>query len=343
MGDVMAKTTRSAADFVGSILEGMEQEAPATVAPRKSDSRIPIVREMEAAAEGAFDELAKLRRQIEEDKANGRVIVELDPSRIRRARYTDRDPSFVEDAAFEQLCRSIKDGGQLMPVGVRATTEEGWDYETVWGHRRIAACKALGRPVRAVVLQHDDVRAAVLGYSENTRRQGTSLIEQGRFFTALISQGLFAHQRDLAQGLEVSDAQVSTAVRVAEIPDDILEAIGDWRRCTGRQALALRKAMDEPEGLELMRAQAESVRRSSGTLKSRITQLCAAVHRAPKTPVRRTHTDPKGRHYATIEADRFGVTCRFPKTTEPDFVEFIWERLPALRAEYEKNSRGDGE
>jgi ParB family chromosome partitioning protein len=347
----MSPKPKNSAAFLDSVLSGIDTNPPTAppTRPREETSRVPIIQEIERAGQGAFERLTELERQIEQDKKNGRLIVELDPAKIRRGRFTDRDPSFIHDEEFARLRASIQKDGQLMPVGVREAAHDGdgAEYETVWGHRRIAACRELGRPVRAVILQSDDLRAAVMGFAENARRANTSLIEQGRLFTALISDGMFAHQRDLAQTLEISDAQVSTAVRVAEIPEDILEALGDWRQCTARQALALRKAIDVPEGLERMRvaAVAPSFQQlkpgADSTLKSRIALLCAAAQPAApaaSTERRRAHSDARGRQYATMEADRFGSVCRFPKSVEPGFVEFFWERLPELRAEFESRN-----
>jgi ParB family transcriptional regulator, chromosome partitioning protein len=124
---------------------------------------------------------------------------------------------------------------------------------------------------------------------------------------------------------------------VAEIPEDILQALGEWRQCTGRQALTIRKAMDVPDGLERMRAAAQTIQptKGTGTLKSRIALLCAAVQPPAPAVERRTHSDTRGRQYAVMEADRFGSVCRFPKRVEPEFVEFFWERLPELPTEFE--------
>jgi ParB family chromosome partitioning protein len=330
---------RNSAGFVDSLLTSLN-ETPAVPEPVRQTRSVatPMAEEIGRAGGAAFQRLAELERQIKDDRASGRTIVEIDPSAIRRARFTDRDPSFINDQPFAELCRSIEEEGQLIPVAVREIPGEKTAYETVWGHRRIAACLKLARNVRAIILQQDDLRAAVFGYTENAKRASTSLIEQGRYFAALISEALFVNQADLAKALQISEGQVSGALRVADIPDEILDAIGEWRRCTVRQAEALRKAIDVPDGLERIRAILPKVKESGGTVRDRVESICSAVRSPTKRPSSRTHTDGAGRTYIALQTDRFGVSCRFPKTTEPEFIEYIWQRVPELRTEFE-NSR----
>jgi hypothetical protein len=93
------------------------------------------------------------------------------------------------------------------------------------------------------------------------------------------------------------------------------------------------------EGLEHMRKVAAKLPDDQGSLNLRFAALAAAVKPVAKPSGRRTHSDQHGRHYATIESDRFGTVCRSPKTVEPAFVEFCWARLPELRAEFESKQR----
>lgn len=333
----MAKP-RNSAGFVDTLLTSLNETPPSPDTRRPTQSlATPIAREIGRAGDAAFERLANLERQISEDRDSGRTIVELDPARIRRARFTDRHPSFTDDEAFAQLCETIEHHGQMIPVAVRAMADGDSDYETVWGHRRIAACRKLGRKVRAVILQQDDLRAVIFGYTENAKRAATSLIEQGRYFAALIEEALFASQADLAKTLHISEAQVSGALRVAAIPDEVLDAVGDWRRCTVRQAEALRKAVETPGALDRIRAELPKITASATSVKDRVARICAAVRPPSARPANRTHADKGGRSYIVMHTDRYGVSVRFPKTTEPDFIEYVWQSVPELRAAFEKS------
>jgi ParB family transcriptional regulator, chromosome partitioning protein len=299
---------------------------------------IPIARPL--AQSGT--EIDELERQIQRSVDNGRTVVEIDPTRIRRARLSDRADGFTNDTSYRELRTSIERDGQHQPVGVRRlalSASDGPEYETCWGHRRIAACRDLGRPVLAIIVQPDDMRAAMMGYAENTRRAGTSYIEQGRFFAALLDRRVFLAQQDIARALQVSKTRVSQALQAAEIPDEILNTIGDWRRCTKRQAMALRKAMDTPDGLQKMRAAIAKATRSKGGIRAKVAVLCeAAAPAARYGGVRRHQRDATGRSFVKLEKDAESIIYRFAKGIEPEFVEFVWERLPGLRAEFDKKT-----
>jgi ParB family transcriptional regulator, chromosome partitioning protein len=336
----------STSRFVESLISGGHAATAASTPPREDPVRdaIPIVQTMARSADNAFARVVELEQKIQQSVDGGRTIIEIDPAGIRRARLTDRADGFTGDETYKELRDSIRKDGQHQPVGVRrldAVGEDGAQYETCWGHRRIAACRELERPVLAIVLQPDDLRAAVMGYSENARRAGTSFIEQGRFFAALLERGLFVTQQDVAEALQVSKTWVSQAVQAADIPDDILDAIGEWRHSTKRQAMALRKAMDMPDGLHRMRATIGKAATAKGGITGKVAMLVeAAAPAAGPYGVKRRQRDAAGRAFVTLEKDSDGVIYRFAKAVDPQFVEFVWERLPGLHAEFDKKTAG---
>jgi ParB family transcriptional regulator, chromosome partitioning protein len=328
----------STSSFVDSLISGVKgADADPEPAEDRRRPSIPIAQAMAKSAEGAFAKIAELEQQIQNDIDSGRKIVEIDPARITHARITDRAAGFEGDKAYDELRESIRKDGQLMPVGVRKLGGEGNDeYETCWGHRRIAACRDLERKVLAIVVKPSDVNAAVMGYAENARRKSTSFIEQGHFFAALLSNQLFASQHDVAITLQVSKTWVSLALSAAEIPMEILQAVGDWRKCTKRQAVALRRAMDLPNGLEKMRSALKEIASRKGGVDVKVERLvAAATPSVAQYKARRVHKDGAGKAFIALEKDNEGVLCRFAQGVDPKLVEFIWEKLPSLCAEFE--------
>ena len=94
-------------------------------------------------------------------------------------------------------------------------------------------------------------------YSENAHREGISTLEHSRALAKYIERGVFPTKQALADALNVSRPHVSNLTSYAEIPDRVLEALGDWRKCTFRDANNLLKATRDPARRALMLEAAE--------------------------------------------------------------------------------------
>jgi ParB family chromosome partitioning protein len=116
-------------------------------------------------------------------------VIEVAPAEIADSAHRDRDERAFGDAAFLELVASIRDEGQIAPVALRRLPAGG--YETVFGHRRVRACRTLGRKVRAVVLDGDDKALVRRMLVENAVRRDLSPIEKARAWQRLLASGLF--------------------------------------------------------------------------------------------------------------------------------------------------------
>ena len=77
----------------------------------------------------------------------------------------------VEDDALRQLAQSIKENGVLTPCIVRPSPY-GDGYELLSGHRRVAACRLIGRKtIPAIVRDLDDDAATILMVDANQQRE----------------------------------------------------------------------------------------------------------------------------------------------------------------------------
>ncbi len=177
----------------------------------------------------AEQEAERLRGLI----TKGAQVLELDPGLIDRSPLADRMDD-DDPAAIEALKASIAESGQEVPVLVRPHASAAGRYEMAYGHRRLAAVRALGRPIRAVVRAMSDAELAVAQGIENTARQDTSWIERARFAEAIEGAG---HGREVSmRALGVDKAQVSRMLAVVRrLPPDIVAGIGrapavGWRR-----------------------------------------------------------------------------------------------------------------
>ena len=75
-----------------------------------------------------------------------------------------------EDEEMEQLMRSIADAGVLSPALARPLPDGG--YELISGHRRLAACKALGMDTMPVIVRDlTDEEAVITMVDSNLQRE----------------------------------------------------------------------------------------------------------------------------------------------------------------------------
>lgn len=187
-----------------------------------------------------------LRQRLEETRASlaegvmaGTVVLELDPDQIEDAAGSDRTAGWDQAEDFGALVANIQRRGQTQPIRVRPA-DPAWrpDAENPRhpagrfviqsGRRRLAACRRLGLPVRAVLsTEAGDAALADLEerFHENTMRRNLSGFEE------LLSVGLIAEtlsdlsQEEIAERLSVSQNDVSLGLSCVELHDRILAEV----------------------------------------------------------------------------------------------------------------------
>lgn len=161
---------------------------------------------------------------LEEDKHATRL---LDPNLIQMSAVMDRlDPS----VGLEELIETIQADGQKSAILVRKVRG---GLEIVFGRRRLLACRALGRKVRAVVAEMTDEEALIAQGVENNARKDPSFIERALFVSGIIRElSKTEESRKNAQtvayrALQIDESLVSRMNRIAtSIPLDLIKAIG---------------------------------------------------------------------------------------------------------------------
>lgn len=173
----------------------------------------------------------------------------LDPADVELTEWADRDESTFKSAEFEELKDSIRlSGGNLQPIKVRVapTRGEGGQvrYQLVYGSRRLRACKELGVKVKAVAEAVDDDRGLYLQMvGENRGRMGLSPWEQGRSYHHALRKGLFKTQTELVAAAGLDQSNVSKAMRIAELPDEVVSLFASPTQLTFRGGLQLVDAL----------------------------------------------------------------------------------------------------
>ena len=142
-----------------------------------------------------------------------------------------------EDEEMAQLIRSIADAGVLSPALARPLPDGG--YELISGHRRLAACKALGMDTMPVIVRDlTDEEAVITMVDSNLQREHILPSEKAFAYKmkmeALRHQGRTSDQlgpkltvEEIAKGDSAS--QVKRYIRLTNLIPEILQMVDDGR------------------------------------------------------------------------------------------------------------------
>ena len=227
--------------------------APAATRP----VAVPFVaRIAQAGAQGLLEENQRLKAE----RADGRVVLAVDPKRVRFGALANRDERSlnVKDEAFRELKTDLGENGQEFPIKVRSVEGDAQhDYEVIAGHRRLRAALELDRErsggftLLAILDAHagELKNLALKMYRENKIRADLSPYEYGRTFRKWLDAGIFKTQAEVAVAARLSQPTVSFYLGVAELPKDVHAAFGDPRLISMRwmQELARQLKANEAE------------------------------------------------------------------------------------------------
>ena len=155
-------------------------------------------------------------------RAKNVCVIPLD----RIARDSNQPREEFDPEALRRLADSLKERGQLQPIGVR------WDeiyglYFIVFGERRWRAAGMAGLPtVHALVMEEvispDDL--IVVQLVENAVREDLRPIEQGRAYRRLMDAKGWS-TRQVARELAVDQARVVRALALLDLPEAVQEQV----------------------------------------------------------------------------------------------------------------------
>jgi ParB family chromosome partitioning protein len=173
--------------------------------------------------------------------------LKLDAGCIRPSRWANRHEASFDSPEFQELKAEIQDaGGNVQPIKVRPLPKPDGEvrYEVVFGHRRHRACLELGLQVSVVVEEMDDRRLWIDMERENRGRANLSAWEQGMMYRRAMDAGLFPSMRALAQAIGRQPGDVSSAIAIAKLPQEVVEAFRSPGDIQFRFATGLRKALE---------------------------------------------------------------------------------------------------
>ncbi len=202
----------------------------------------------------------------------GGGVVRLPLSALRPNPHQPRR-RFSEES-LKELADSIREKGLLQPLLVRP---KGEGYEVVAGERRYRAALLAGlTEVPALVRDLTDQEALEIALVENLQREDLSPVEEARGYQALLGMGLT--QEEVARRVGKARPTVANALRLLQLPEEVLEALEEGRISAGH-ARALLMLPEEKRlwGLREILEKGLSVRQAEA-LKERLKE------KAPKEP-----------------------------------------------------------
>ncbi len=144
-----------------------------------------------------------------------------------------------EDEEMAQLMRSIADAGVLSPALARPLPDGG--YELISGHRRLAACKALGMDTMPVIVRKlTDEEAVITMVDSNLQRE--HILPSEKAFAYKMKMEALSHQgktsRQVGERWSVSqiseagtdsERQIHRYIRLTHLIPDILKLVDEGK------------------------------------------------------------------------------------------------------------------
>lgn len=153
----------------------------------------------------------------------------------------DQPRKHFDEEALIELSDSIKNHGLLQPIIVRESGEKDY-YQIIAGERRWRASKLAGlTEIPAIIMQADALQAAEIAIIENIQRQDLNAYEEAAAYSSLMEQYDLT-QEEVAEKVGKSRSAVANAMRLLDLPEDVLEMLktGDISAGHARALLGLK-------------------------------------------------------------------------------------------------------
>jgi ParB family chromosome partitioning protein len=235
----------------------------------------------------------------------------LDPASIVPSKWANRDARSYDLAGFQALKEEIAQAsGNVQPIKVRPIKGETDRYEIVFGHRRHRACLELGLPVLALIEDTSDQDLFKAMDRENRTRADLSPWEQGVMYRRALNEQLFQSQEQLAKEIGVDPGNLSKALRLADLPEAVVQAFASPLDLQYRWAKSLNDALQrDPEGVIERAKELAGNRSVAQSSKEVFDILCGQMGVAPR--VEPVIVDGKTVAKLSVDGDR--VSIQFAK------------------------------
>ena len=166
-------------------------------------------------------------------------ISEIEPNRAQPRRDFD-------EKALAELADSISQHGVLQPLLVRPLLDGG--YQIVAGERRWRASRMAGlTEVPVVIRELSDGETMELALIENLQREDLTPVEEAMGYQQLMDKYSLT-QDEVARAVGKSRPAVANALRLLNLPKEVLKLVGNGRISAGHARTLL--SFKDPEELD---------------------------------------------------------------------------------------------
>lgn len=321
--------------------QGNPKTAPGEMMALANDRRSEMLRENEelrakvAITENIESRLSEAEISLKawEGAKTARL---LDPKLITPGRFANRiTESFSGEKFASFLEEIVSAGGNVQPIKVRDAITPCGDvkYEIIYGHRRHRACLQAGLPVLAIIDNLDDRALFIEMDRENRGRADLSAYEQGKMYALALDSGLYSSMRQLALALDADPGNVSKALSLARLPDEIIAAFSSPLDLQFRWTTALNECIEKAPKAVLSKARELTLMIPRPSSKDIFEQLIACVHSESDirvTAIRQIVIG--GRQVATLQFNTKGtgflkITKSLPPDQQVAFSKLVEEFL----------------
>ena len=170
-------------------------------------------------------------------KPQQEVVVQISLSELHP--FPDHPFQVREDASMQETAESVKEYGVLVPALARPREDGG--YELISGHRRLAACKALGMDTMPVIVRNlTDEEAVITMVDSNLQRE--HILPSEKAFAYKMKMEALKHQgrtlgqvgpkwsiTEIAESTSDSERQIKRYIRLTHLIPDILKLVDEGK------------------------------------------------------------------------------------------------------------------
>lgn len=209
---------------LGAILQSASPVPTQTQIVKRPQTGPGLMAEHLAKDSEALRENESLKEEIKQWEGTT-VSRKINPTKIKASRWANRHEQSFSGPEFKAFKSEIENaGGNIQPIKVRPVPGELEVYEIVFGHRRHRACLELGLDVFALISPIDELTLFAEMDRENRQRADLRPYEQGMMYRRALDEGLYSSLRKLSEALDVSLANVSDVLVIANLPEVVLDA-----------------------------------------------------------------------------------------------------------------------
>ncbi len=252
-----------------------------------------------------------------------------------------------EDEEMAQLMRSIADAGVLSPALARPLPDGG--YELISGHRRLAACKALGMDAMPVIIRDlTDEEAVITMVDSNLQRE--HILPSEKAFAYKMKYDALKHQGTssqlgtklrtdelLAQNSSDSRNQIQRYIRLTHLIPDILKLVDEGK-------IALTPAVElsylQPSEQEMLFSVMDSDEVTPSLSQARRLRRMSEEQRFTDSAVMQVMSEVKGNQveYVKVPVDKLRSYFR-PDTSMKQMTETIVKAMEFYNRHLERQRR----